>query len=822
MANKYWVGGTGTWSTAGRWSTSTGTASFVGSRSGTNLTVSTLQSGSLAVGQLLYNASGTAAGSITGGSGSSWTTSSTGTIASGNLYTMAAGSNTTVPASTGVDEVIFDGNSGLNFTVTLGSSSYAANLYIGVAGTVPSGAISTVLKGTMTLVGTSTLYLYGNLNLPQTGFTWSHTGLLNLASTGTMNFTSRGNIINSPVTMTSAGPSIKLVDSFTTTGICTFTAGALDFTNGDVSTGVYFTCASLTTSNTYVKTVTTGSTGKLCLSGSSGILLSWGTNATSSINFNTSTTTSVSPGYLPILLTSSSLGTVTINSYYARSQIEISGSSGAVTVNCDYGYNYPRLIAPNFTGSINFLNSGTTNTASTQSFGTMNAPNCGVIMGTFTSYPLWNFVNAYIKFNPSVSFITATQTSISFSNCTIDQSNGSIIYPSSAAYLYIIGGTVINGNFVFSKLLQFTPTIVTNYCTLTADTTYASPGATTFGSTSNLNILPDLIVKGDGKLKLTYNPGCCVGDVLAYVKSIDLTNYTGTFDSSTLYMSSNLEIPVNITAEKAALLSIVFVNLSPITLKTNNILVSNIKLYGNTVNLLSDTTINGFTLDAGGLSTNNYTFKVLNTFNSFVIGSSSTKTLNFGTSNVYLPTLIFGNNYVPNSLTILDSNYTIYINGSSFYLDNLSWNNIVIDAANSTFAPATSNNFVLSSRGATVKSLTSTVPTASRSVSIQGTINCGNFNLNGGAAYPLKVIGGTGTFAVNIVGVGSASAVFTLNNTGTNPSVSNYINLSYGNATPSNMNYAVNSTNGGNNTGWTFGVVPITTISYSSNFFAFF
>jgi len=274
MAVKYWVGGTGNWSTAGRWSTSPGAASFTASRpSGTNatLTVTAVQSGTIASGQLLYDSSGTARGTInaqlsgtTGGVGTYSTIASSSTITSQACYTMVSGSTTTVPASGSTDEIVFDGNSGLNPTVTVTTTGYAGSVYIGNVGSLYISGFSSTsnINGTLTITGTSTLNIYDNLKIASSGSSvnWSHSG--------TLNFTTRGGNISAPNTNISSS---IVVPSGTWTLVGnmgnTVASGTLSFTGGTINLGTYtWTCGTASITGSSAKVLNFGTSGKLALS----------------------------------------------------------------------------------------------------------------------------------------------------------------------------------------------------------------------------------------------------------------------------------------------------------------------------------------------------------------------------------------------------------------------------------------------------------------------------------------------------------------------------------------------------------------------------
>ena len=78
---------------------------------------------------------------------------------------------------TTADNVIFDANSGTNFTVTINTASRAClDLTItGVSG--------------MTLAGTQTLTVAGNVSLPSTGLTSTYSGTMTLSATAAKTIT---------------------------------------------------------------------------------------------------------------------------------------------------------------------------------------------------------------------------------------------------------------------------------------------------------------------------------------------------------------------------------------------------------------------------------------------------------------------------------------------------------------------------------------------------------------------------------------------------------------------------------------------------------
>jgi hypothetical protein len=273
MANKYWVGPSGNLSTVGHWSNSTGAAMFTGTRpTGTNaiLTITAINGGTIAFGQLLYDSGGTARGTIgtqvsgtTGGTGTYNTTSSSSAL-SGTLYTMAAGSASAVVPGTS-DVVIFDNNSFFGTAVTATVSTTTT------VGSIDASGITSGSNG-ITLAGTSGLTISNGasnnkaIDLPASRFTWSHSGTCTLTGTGTI--TTRNTTIASNMASTVAGNTITLNDIFNGTGTFTLNGGTINL-------GVYqWTCTIFTSTGSTATTInSSGSNAGITVTANSGTVV---------------------------------------------------------------------------------------------------------------------------------------------------------------------------------------------------------------------------------------------------------------------------------------------------------------------------------------------------------------------------------------------------------------------------------------------------------------------------------------------------------------------------------------------------------------------
>jgi hypothetical protein len=222
-ANRYWVGGTGTWSSSSttKWSASSG-ISFTGSRTGFLLT--TTGSPALTVGMTLFSSSGTASGTISTVNGAnSFSTSSNTTLSSQAMSAATIGAS--VPDAT--DNVFFDANSNMgttSFTITMANAPRVCkNLTI-------SG-----LDGTMTLAGTGiNLTVSGSLSFPATNLTRTYTGLTTFAATSTGNtITPNGKTFPNGVTFDGVG------GAWTLGSALDCTTSTITLNNGTFDTGGY-------------------------------------------------------------------------------------------------------------------------------------------------------------------------------------------------------------------------------------------------------------------------------------------------------------------------------------------------------------------------------------------------------------------------------------------------------------------------------------------------------------------------------------------------------------------------------------------------------
>jgi len=242
MADRYWVGGTGTWgsSQTTNWSAATG-LSFTASCTGTTLT--TVGSPALVAGMTVFSSTHVSLGTIVSGSVNTWVVTVGGTFTSQSMSAATVGAS--VP--TAADNVFFDANSNSGttaFTCTMANTPRVCNDF------TASG-----LDGVMTLAGTSIgLTVSGSLDWPATNF------ILNYTNITTFNATTTGKTITARVAFPSS-VTFNGVGGGWTLGFALTAgsgAGTLTITNGTFDTsssGNYAVNGIISSSNSNVRTI---------------------------------------------------------------------------------------------------------------------------------------------------------------------------------------------------------------------------------------------------------------------------------------------------------------------------------------------------------------------------------------------------------------------------------------------------------------------------------------------------------------------------------------------------------------------------------------
>lgn len=301
MANRYWVGGTGTWdaSNTTNWAATSGGAGgqsvpgpsdavlFDGA-SGTSFTVTigsgysptvasisggiatvTLNLNDQTLNSGTFNFSGSAVRTIAFGTGQINVTGNNASVflinvdtnmtitGSKNVYFTYSGSAGTRTISTSSTAQI--ANTGCNYYIQSGTDTVTIS---GASGIVCRDIDFTGFSGTMT---NNVIRAYGNVTLSptmtitSTATTWTFQG----PSGGTQTFTTAGLSLPSNMTINSTGGTVLLADnvSLPATGVLTLTAGTLNFNDRSLSVGRVNVTGAL------ARTLAFGTTGVLNITG---------------------------------------------------------------------------------------------------------------------------------------------------------------------------------------------------------------------------------------------------------------------------------------------------------------------------------------------------------------------------------------------------------------------------------------------------------------------------------------------------------------------------------------------------------------------------
>lgn len=242
MATLYWVGGTGAWITAGKWSTTGSNVNeFTASRVGTTLTVTAVARGTIAVGQTIFQGSTglsqgtiTALGTGTGGTGT-YTMSLSGTITS---RVMAGAVNISGAAPTSGDDVVFNANSGFSTLPT----TVPVN-----GGLARDVTVSAIPAGGITFSGSGTLTVAGNFSL-FAGLSWTNTGTIILTATTSKTFNTNGVALGCNVTLSGTGGTWTLQNPLTIAidRTITITNGSLNLAGYTLSCGIFAVTGTVT------------------------------------------------------------------------------------------------------------------------------------------------------------------------------------------------------------------------------------------------------------------------------------------------------------------------------------------------------------------------------------------------------------------------------------------------------------------------------------------------------------------------------------------------------------------------------------------------
>lgn len=317
MADRYWVGGSGTWTSTSttNWSTAAPLI-FTASISGTTLT--TVGSPALVAGMQLRNATGIARGTIVSGSGDTWTLSASFTDASQSMYAYTTGAS----APTAADNVFFPVPLGIAYVVTMSGAIDVADF---------NGSVSGVTWG-----GNATLTIAGSL-LAVSGTSLNYSGTLSFTGSGARTI-AVSNGLNNPVTFNNATGVWTMSSALSTNSALTVTAGSL------ITNNYALGALSLNSTGALTRSISLGSS-TVTLSGASpiglantGLTFSAGTSQIN-IAYATPTVSTGDVALYNVAFTNSFLGSVSISGASTWNNLSFAGYPTASVRNFTFGGN---------------------------------------------------------------------------------------------------------------------------------------------------------------------------------------------------------------------------------------------------------------------------------------------------------------------------------------------------------------------------------------------------------------------------------------------------------------------------------------------------
>lgn len=751
MANRYWFGGTGSWTTSNtaNWSAASALV-FTASCSGTTLT--TTGSPALVVGMTVRASAGTSLGTVVSGAANTWVVSIGGTYASQTMTAATAGAS--VPTTS--DNVFFDSGSGASgSTITL-TGALACLSFSGQG-------LSTNFNST------GTLNVAGSFTLAS-GNTWSATGTITFSSTTTGNtVTTNGVTISASITFNGIGGGWTLGSALTTTGTITLINGTFDTS----SSGNYAVSASIFSG--------TGNTARTLNLNASTITLSgaataWSFTLTTNLTFNAGTST--------INLTSTSNITVSSGglTYY---NLTMSASSVNTTRTITGVNTFNNLTCTNASTAIGVLN---------LSFGANQTINGTLTLSGGTTNPGTN--RLYIGSSTYGTQVTLTAAAVSLTD--VDFSD---VIGAGAASPFTgtrIGDAANNSGITFTtpKTVYFVGTTATSWA--------ASQWATSSGgavSSTNFPLPQDTATFDNNSLNasttLTQGTGYNLPSIDASARTNLITLNFGFAASA--YGSIILSSAVTLSGGAA----LTWQNRNTATITsagvtwTPNITVNNIT---GTLKLLdafvSSTTVNSLTLTSGTFDANGFNFTGAG---KFTLTGTNTRTLAIGsgtwtTSNASTTTWVAA----ATGLTVTGTG-TIFLTAATaktFAGGDVNYGSVILNQGGAgALTISGSNTFgdITNTYGAT--GATSILFTAGTTQTLA------NFTASGTVGKLLTLNSTT------------AGTRFNLSKASGNVDV-NYLNIKDSNATGGAGWYAnTTSTDSGNNVNWNFSAAPAPVVS---------
>lgn len=317
-----------------------------------------------------------------GGSGN-WNSTNTGN------WSATSGGSSGASAPVSGDDVVFDGNSdsGGPFTVTV----------VAAGPTIRNLTVSG-LDQAMTLAGSTTLTIQGNISLPASNFAWDHIGAINLTGTASSRtILTNGVTINGSLNFNSSGSDWTLQSALT--------MGSNDdiaLSLGTLNTAGYnVTCRIFNSSTTGVRALTLGTTTLTCTFAGVAFTIATSTNmtlsaASSTIALSAATAKTFSGGGLTYgTLANTGAGALTVvgNNSFADWSASLATT---FTLTAGSTQTFTNFTLSGTAGNLVTLDTTSAGSAATVSkaSGTVNASYLSIKDSTATGGATWNATNS--------------------------------------------------------------------------------------------------------------------------------------------------------------------------------------------------------------------------------------------------------------------------------------------------------------------------------------------------------------------------------------------------------------------------------------------
>ena len=684
-----------------------------------------------------------------GGSGT-WSTSAT-----DNWATTSGGAGG-ASAPTSADDVVFD------------SASNATSYTVTVSGNVLCGSITTSGPATGTCTHTAlvaygaTVNAYGNLTFSATGFAITNNLVYNfIATSGSWTITTNG-VALPYASNFGAGASTA---NWTLGSALTLSGGGIYLVSGTLNTAGYaVTCLFFARTGTQPSQLNLSSS---TVTHSNNIVFVNFTNAgtnlnagTSQINLTNSTLTFTGAGltFYNVSFTSTAISAISITGANTFNNLTFAGRTGTIG-----------------SGAISVSANQTLNGTLTFSAGT-NATYRNKIASSVVGSP-----------------VTLTAAAVSLTDVDFADITGAGAATWSGTRLGNVGR---NSGITFpaAKTVYWSSTVTgLNYLT-NAFWSATSGGSTALGNTTNFPLAQDTCIFDNNSCGTGGAPYMLLNGAYS-MGTFDLSAMTKTYqlqvNGQPLYFSGNIKLAASTTTSYVSG-SFVVAGQSTQQLTTAGV-TWNIPLTlsnaSGTFQLQDSLTLSStatITHSNGTFAANNQNITSAATFAS---NSGLTRTLNLGTG-----TWTFSSNgsvwtVSSNNLTLNSNTSTLSFTSSlpvSFTGGGFTYNRLNLGGSGAV--TISDNN--------TITNISNSTQPATLTANSNKFITITNFSLSGNSG--------------NLVSINSSipGTQSTLIFNGTGNSGGNYLNIQDINATPSGVWYAANSTNSGNNPGWTFGDSP--------------